>query len=93
MKKRMRMCGRPAVPSTRAIPSETVSIGLDRNVPGPSENVLSGVVFRSARLNSSTGLKPTFPSTNSDMIVMPTISRQALMICTQVVATIPPKIT
>ena len=45
VKKRMRMCGRPAVPSTSAIPSETVSIGLDRNVPGPSENVDSAVVF------------------------------------------------
>ena len=54
VKKRMRMCGRPAVPSTSAMPSETVSIGLDRNVPGPSENVLGGRV-RPARSNSSTG--------------------------------------
>ena len=60
VKKRMRMCGRPAVPSTSAIPSETVSIGLDRNVPGPSENVDSAVVFASARLNSSIGLKPGY---------------------------------
>ena len=39
VKNRIRMCGRPAVPSTSARPSETVSIGLGRNVPGPSENV------------------------------------------------------
>ena len=59
VKKRMRMCGRPAVPSTSAMPSETVSIGLERNVPGPSENVDSSVVVASARLKSSIGLKPT----------------------------------
>ena len=67
VKKRMRMCGRPAVPSTSATPSETVSIGLDRNVPGPSEKVDSSVVFSAARLNSSIGLKPTRSSTNSDI--------------------------
>ena len=89
----MRMCGRPAVPSTSAIPSETVSIGLDRNVPGPSENVDSAVVFASARLKSSIGLKPTRSSTNSDMTAIAVMSRTALMICTHVVASIPPKMT
>ena len=59
VKKRIRMCGRPAVPSTSARPSETVSIGDVRNVPGPSENVDSAALFASARLNSSIGLKPT----------------------------------
>ena len=70
-----------------------MSIGLDRNVPGPSENVDSAVVFASARLNSSIGLKPTRSSTNSDMTTIAVISRTALMICTHVVASIPPKIT
>ena len=30
VKKRMRMCGRPAVPRTSARPSETVSSGVSR---------------------------------------------------------------
>ena len=34
VKKRIRMCGRPAVPSTSPMPSETVSSGVDRNRPG-----------------------------------------------------------
>jgi hypothetical protein len=87
------MCGSPAVPSTSARPSETVSIGLGRNVPGASENVDSAPLFSLARLNSSIGLKPTFARTKTDMIVMPHISSTALMICTHVVATMPPKIT
>ena len=93
VKKRIRMCGSPAVPSTSARPSETVSIGEDRNVPGPSENVDSAVVFASASLNSAIGLKPTVSSTNSDITKMPIISSTALMICTHVVASMPPKIT
>ncbi len=35
VKKRMRMCGRPAVPSRNAIPVETVSSGLVKKSPGP----------------------------------------------------------
>ena len=81
------------MPSTSARPSDTVSSGVSRNVPGASENVLSAVVFASARLNSSIGLKPTRSSTNSDITTMPHISSTALMICTQVVASMPPKIT
>ena len=93
VKKRIRMCGRPAVPSTSARPSDTVSIGFGRNVPGPSENVDSGPLLASARLNSSIGLKPTLPSTKIDITVMPVISSTALMICTHVVATMPPNTT
>ena len=94
VKNRIRMCGRPAVPSTSARPSETVSIGFGRNVPGPSENVEpSALPASSARLNSSIGLPPTLASTKIDITRMPAISRQALMICTHVVATMPPKIT
>ena len=62
-------------------------------MPGPSENVDSAVVLASARLNSSTGLKPTLPSTKIDIVRMPAISSTALTICTHVVATMPPKIT
>jgi hypothetical protein len=93
VKKRIRMCGRPAVPSTSARPSETVSKGSGRYVPGASENVDSAPLFWSARLNSSIGLKPTLPSTKTDITRMPVISSTALTICTQVVATMPPKIT
>ena len=93
VKKRIRMCGSPAVPSTSASPSETVSSGVARNVPGPSENVDSAVVFASASLNSRIGLKPTLLSTKIDITRIPTISRTALMICTHVVASMPPKIT
>ena len=93
VKNRIRMCGRPAVPSTSARPSDTVSIGDARNVPGPSENVDSAVLLASASLNSSIGLKPTRSSTNSDITMMPVISSTALMICTHVVASMPPKIT
>ena len=71
-----------------------MSIGSGRNVPGPSENVDSGPsCLASARLNSSIGLKPTLPSTNIDITRMPIISSTALTICTQVVATMPPKMT
>ena len=55
--------------------------------------MLSSVVLAAARLNSSIGLKPTRSSTNSDITRMPAISSTALMICTQVVAIMPPKIT
>ena len=70
-----------------------MSIGDARNVPGPSENVDSAVVFDSARLNSSIGLKPTRSSTNSDITMMPIMRRTALMICTHVVASMPPNTT
>ncbi len=93
VKNRIRMCGRPAVPSTSARPSDTVSIGEARNVPGPSENVESAPLLPSARLNSSIGLPPTLASTKIDITRMPVISSTALMICTQVVATMPPKTT
>ena len=62
-------------------------------MPGPSQNVLSAVVFPSARLNSSIGLKPTLASTKIDITRMPAISSTALMICTHVVATMPPNTT
>ena len=62
-------------------------------MPGPSENVDSAVVFASALLKISIGLKPDLPSTKTDITRMPVISSTALTICTHVVATMPPKIT
>ena len=62
-------------------------------MPGPSENVDSAVVFASASLNRSIGFQPTRSSTKTDITAMPIISRTALMICTHVVASMPPKTT
>ena len=51
-------------------------------------------VFTSTALaNIASGLKPKFHSTMTAMKVAPPSSRQALMICTQVVAVMPPKRT
>ena len=69
-----------------------MSIGLVYRPPGASVNVLSPFCS-SARLNSSIGLNPTRSSTNTDMTAMPNISSTALMICTHVVASMPPKMT
>jgi hypothetical protein len=55
--------------------------------------VLSAVVLSSARLNSSMGLNPTRSSTNTDMTAMPIMSSTAFVICTHVVASMPPKMT
>jgi hypothetical protein len=46
-----------------------------------------------AAANIAPGLKPKCHSTASAMKVAPSSSRQALMICTQVVASMPPKVT
>ena len=62
-------------------------------MPGASENVDSAVVLASASLKSWIGLKPTRSSTNADITMMPIISSTALMICTHVVASMPPKMT
>ena len=71
-----------------------MSVLFLRNVPGPSENVEpSALPASSARLNSSIGLKPTLLSTKIDITTMPIISSTALMICTHVVATMPPNTT
>ena len=41
----------------------------------------------------SIGFQPILPSTNSDSTIVAVINRTALMICTQVVASMPPKTT
>ena len=100
VKKRIKMCGKPAVPNINARPSEIASIGLEANLPGP-------IMFAaSAKLKSCTlentwidcsnmlvKLKPTPFITMKAMKVAPESNITALMICTQVVANIPPNIT
>ena len=51
-----------------------------------------GWISTAAR-NIASGEKPNDDSTMNAMKVAPPSSRQALMICTQVVATMPPKAT
>ena len=71
-----------------------MSVLFLRNVPGPSENVEpSALPASSAWLNSSIGLKLVFANTKIDITTMPVISSTALMICTHVVATMPPNTT
>ncbi len=71
------------------MPSETVSIGLARNRPGFRYASPSGDSALASR-NRSTGFQPTLPSTNSVRTTVAVISRIALMIWTQLVASIPP---
>ena len=112
VKNRIRMCGRPAVPKTSAMPSEIWSIGALKYSPGSRKRwpssaaviVLAGSPISVATLACTFGSattscrnpgseKPygdhTRITSTSDAIT----SRMALMICTQVVATMPPNST
>ena len=51
------------------------------------------VLISTALANIASGLKPKFHNTAPAMKVAPASSRQALMICTQVVAVMPPNST
>ncbi len=107
VKKRIRMCGRPAVPNISAMPKEMAEIGSLMKPPGPmmarpalaaSSGVLPALAARAVRTstplaNSASGLKPYCASTMKAMKLTPASSRQALMICTQVVAVMPPNST
>ncbi len=107
VKKRIRMCGRPAVPNISAMPNEIAEIGSLMKPPGPmmarpalaaSSGVLPALLAMAARTstplaNSASGLKPNCASTMKAMKLTPASSRQALMICTQVVAVMPPNST
>ena len=107
VKKRIRMCGRPAVPNINAMPKLMAEIGSLTKLPGPMIDwpslaaisaVLPSLSARSvliltAPANIASGLKPKCHSTDSAMKVAPPSSRQALMICTQVVAVMPPNST
>ncbi|MNN60082.1 hypothetical protein D3C81_1752400 [compost metagenome] len=107
VKKRIRMCGRPAVPNISAMPNEIAEIGSFTKPPGPiidrPVNAASSgalpllaaiwVLTRTASLNSASKLKLKCHITITAMKVTPDSNRQALMICTQVVAVMPPNST
>ena len=107
VKKRIRMCGRPAVPNISAMPKLMALIGSFTKLPGPmmdcpmvaaASAVLPSFSARSVLIctacaNIASGLKPKCHSTMKAMNVAPPSSRQALMICTQVVAVMPPNST
>jgi hypothetical protein len=92
VKKRMRMCGRPAVPSRKAIPVETVSSGLGKKRPGP-RNASPSFVCCVALSMTANGFQLTRLSTSTVRTTTPVMSRTALTICTHVVASMPPKMT
>gem|GEM_PF-4530596 len=92
VKKRIRMCGRPAVPNISAMPNEMAEIGSLMKLPGPM--MASPLACSSVALwNSCDGLKLYWASTENAMNEAPDSSSTALMICTQVVAVMPPNST
>ena len=89
------MCGRPAVPNISVRPSEIDSIGLALAPIGTTDFMIA-MCFgctATASENSFSKLKPSCAITPSAIRVAPPSSRPALMICTQVVAFMPPKVT
>ena len=84
------------MPNISARPVEIAESGVETGAPGlkigPMIASLSGCTS-TALANSALGLKPNATSTRSAISVAPPSSRQALMICTQVVAIMPPKVT
>ena len=80
------------MPNISAMPSEIAEIGSETSPPGAMMASPLGWVL-TASANIASGLKPNRQSTMSDMKVAPASSRHALMICTQVVAFMPPKAT
>ena len=107
VKKRIRMCGSPAVPNISAMPNEIAEIGSFTKPPGPmmawpilaaSSGGLPALaampaLTSTALANSASGLKPNWLITAIAMNVTPDSSSTALMICTQVVAVMPPNST
>ena len=92
VKKRMRMWGRPAVPSAKAMPIEMASSGFVNSPPGA--RYLAGLsALAWAVLKIWIGSQPNLPSTNSASVSTAPMSSTALMICTQVVASMPPSST
>ncbi|GJD51944.1 hypothetical protein OPKNFCMD_4703 [Methylobacterium crusticola] len=92
VKKRIRMCGRPAVPKISATPRDTAETGSFTRPPGAMMAWLRGW-SATARANSASRLKPKRARIRPDIRAVPDRSRTALMICTQVVARMPPKAT
>ena len=101
------MWGRPKVPNISAMPKLMAEIGSLMKPPGPmmarpSFSATEGSAPPFAAIwvrtftpsaNSASGLKPYLDNTMKPMKVTPASSRQALMICTQVVAVMPPNST
>ena len=92
MKKRIKICGSPAVPNIRAKPSEIADSGLEIKLPGSMIAVFLGCTCV-ASANKASGLKPNLYNTAPAINEAPINSSTALMICTQVVAFMPPKVT
>ena len=84
------MCGSPAVPNISAMPSEIVSNGFETSFPGAST---ASPYFVLAAANRASGFIPNLASTNIASAKAPPSRRAAFTICTQVVASIPPKST
>jgi len=136
VKKRIKMCGKPAVPNIKAIPKEMAEMGSLIKPPGPmmamptfagsvalafssaadAAAAASGVAAAAADAvaaaiaasfavpakavltstplaNKASGLKPNCAKTIKAMKVTPASSMMALMICTHVVAVMPPNNT
>ena len=70
MKKRIRICGSPAVPNIRAKPSEIADSGLEIRLPGSMIAICLGCTSV-ALANSASGLKPNLYSTAPAMNVAP----------------------
>ncbi len=95
------------MPNMSAMPNEIAETGSLTKLPGPMmawpmdaavAAVLPSLSARSvliatAPANMASGLKPKCHITDSAMNVAPPSSRPALMICTQVVAVMPPNST
>ena len=80
------------MPNIIPTPSEIASIGLDTSPPGDRIAAPLSCTF-AAPANMASGLKPKYASTITAMKVTPPSSSAALMICTQVVASMPPNST
>ncbi|CAI2447703.1 Uncharacterised protein [Serratia ficaria] len=86
------MCGKPAVPNISARPNESADIGSDTSPPGLMMAIPFGCTF-TASANSVLKSKLTDFITISAIKLAPASSSTALIICTQVVASMPPNST
>ena len=80
------------MPNISAMPSEIAEIGLATCTPG---NMIALCLGCNSIALASKALKSKLKcaSTSADISVEPASNRPALMICTQVVAIMPPKVT
>jgi hypothetical protein len=92
VKKRIRMCGRPAVPNISAMPTEIAEIGSLISAPGPMMASFLAVHF-DGLAEHRLGAEAELEQHHQAMKVAPPSSITALMICTQVVAVMPPNST